>query len=117
MPNLVNGAGLVASAFRAGEWAPVDTNNAPGFSSDPISGSTGGVAVAYSGTLAGSATDADGDSLTYHKLSGPAWLNVALNGQLSGTPAASDANCRRCGNGWQCGQLPRVPIGRRRNAG
>ncbi|VGO18370.1 Ig-like domain-containing protein [Pontiella sulfatireligans] len=90
MPNLVNGAGLVASAFRAGEWAPVDTNNAPGFSSDPISGSTGGVAVAYSGTLAGSATDADSDSLTYHKLSGPAWLNVALDGQLSGTPAASD---------------------------
>ena len=36
MPNLVNGAGLVASAFRAGEWAPVDTNNTPGFSSDLI---------------------------------------------------------------------------------
>ena len=39
-----------------------------------------------------SATDADpGDTLTYTKVSGPAWLNVAANGTLSGTPASTDA--------------------------
>ena len=34
--------------------------------------------------------DADA-SLTYAKVSGPAWLNVAGNGALSGTPASGDA--------------------------
>ena len=31
-----------------------------------------------------------GDTLTFSKLSGPAWLNVAANGTLSGTPCGSD---------------------------
>ncbi len=35
-------------------------------------------------TLDGSATDADFDTLVYSKISGPAWLNVASNGALSG---------------------------------
>ncbi len=35
-------------------------------------------------TLAGSATDADPDTLVYSKGSGPEWLNVASNGVLSG---------------------------------
>jgi Putative Ig domain len=46
----------------------------------------------YSGTIATNAVDLNGDTLTYTKLSGPAWLNVAANGALSGTPADSDAN-------------------------
>ena len=42
---------------------------------------------AYSGSIAGSATDPNtGDILTYSKVSGPAWLNIATNGALSGTP-------------------------------
>ncbi|ARN72870.1 putative Ig domain-containing protein [Oceanicoccus sagamiensis] len=42
------------------------------------------------GTLAGTATDADNDPLTYSKISGPAWLQVAPDGTLSGTPSATD---------------------------
>jgi len=44
----------------------------------------------YSSTLAGKAVAPVGDFLTYAKVSGPAWLNVAPNGLLGGTPANSD---------------------------
>ncbi|MBM4297687.1 MAG: hypothetical protein FJ143_08105, partial [Deltaproteobacteria bacterium] len=46
--------------------------------------------VAYSGTLTGSAGDPNNDPLTFSKTSGPAWLSVAANGALSGTPGAGD---------------------------
>jgi hypothetical protein len=32
------------------------------------------------------AVDPNGDAMTFAKVSGPAWLNVAANGALSGTP-------------------------------
>ena len=66
-------------------------NSAPVFTVDPISRPNAFEGIAYSNTLAGSATDVDaGDTLTYSKVSGPAWLNVATNGTLSGTPGAGD---------------------------
>ena len=66
-------------------------NNAPVFTANPMSRANATEAVAYTGqTLSGSATDADGDSLTYSKTSGPAWLAVASNGALTGTPGSSD---------------------------
>jgi hypothetical protein len=47
----------------------------------------GRVKEPYSGlTLAGSATDPDGQAVTYAKVSGPAWLEIAANGALAGTP-------------------------------
>jgi hypothetical protein len=46
----------------------------------------------YSGSLAGTATDLNGDMLTYAKVSGPAWLSVVASGGISGVPANSDAN-------------------------
>ncbi len=49
---------------------------------------TGG--TAYTATLAGKASDPENAALTYSKLSGPAWLTVAANGALSGTPGAAD---------------------------
>ncbi|MCH7227082.1 putative Ig domain-containing protein [Haloferula sp. A504] len=67
-----------------------DTNAAPVFTVDPITGANATQGVAYSGTLDGSATDSDGDPLTYAKVSGPAWLNVAGDGTLSGTPTSGD---------------------------
>jgi hypothetical protein len=67
------------------------SNSAPVFTADPISRPIASAGVVYSNTLAGSATDADAlDTLTYSKLSGPLWLNVATNGMLSGTPGAGD---------------------------
>jgi hypothetical protein len=46
---------------------------------------------AYAASLASAASDADsGDTLTFTKLAGPAWLTVAPNGDLGGTPASGD---------------------------
>ncbi|MCX6224288.1 MAG: GEVED domain-containing protein, partial [Bacteroidia bacterium] len=66
-------------------------NSPPVFTADPLveTGATAG--SAYSSTLAGHASDPDtGDVLTFSKVSGPAWLAVAGNGVLSGTPATGD---------------------------
>lgn len=46
--------------------------------------------LAYSATLADKASDPDGDVLSFNKVAGPAWLLVAADGALSGTPGASD---------------------------
>lgn len=46
---------------------------------------------AYSASLANDASDPDGDTMTFSIISGPAWLNLAADGTLSGTPAESDA--------------------------
>lgn len=66
-------------------------NQPPGFSFNPIDLPAATEDVNYA-TLSESllATDANGGNLTYSKLSGPAWLAVAANGALSGTPANSD---------------------------
>jgi autotransporter-associated beta strand protein len=69
----------------------INTNDTPTWASNPIAGSNATEDSAYSGTLAGNASDVDaGASLAYAKVSGPAWLNVASNGTLSGTPNNSD---------------------------
>ena len=65
------------------------TNSPPVFTSNPIVKANGTVGIAYSGTLAGSATDPNNDPLTFSKTGGPAWLTVASNGSLGGTPSAS----------------------------
>lgn len=67
------------------------TNNAPQFATSVISLGTAVRGAAFTGSLAGMATDADGrDSLSYSKLKGPAWLSVAANGALSGTPGVAE---------------------------
>lgn len=77
--------------------SPGSGNAAPAFTVDPISKAGATQGSAYAGqTLAGSATDTDGDTLTYSKVSGPAWLSVASNGDLSGTPTSIDAGA----NNW-----------------
>ena len=66
-------------------------NSPPVFTSDPINKPNATEDSAYSDNIAGLATDVDaGDTLTYSKLSGPAWLNVATNGALTGTPDNAD---------------------------
>jgi hypothetical protein len=69
----------------------VATNTPPEFTADPIVRANATEDSAYSATIAGSATDANpGDTLTYSKVSGPAWLSVAAGGALSGTPGNDD---------------------------
>lgn len=67
------------------------TNVPPVFTQDPISKANAIINQPYTGqTLAGSATDADGDTLTYSNVTGPVWLNIAPDGALSGTPGSGD---------------------------
>jgi Big-like domain-containing protein/fibronectin type III domain protein/reprolysin-like metallo-peptidase family M12B len=78
----------IVAAFRAGGGS--GSNNPPAFTSDPISKPNATSGQAYSGSLSGSASDADADPLSFAKTGGPAWLTVAANGSLGGTPSASD---------------------------
>ena len=68
-------------------------NSAPMFTSRNFTKPPATVGLPYSGTIATNATDPDlgaGDTLTFYKVSGPIWLNVATNGALSGTPSNAD---------------------------
>jgi hypothetical protein len=79
-----------------GTWTP-PTGSGPSFNSDPVVLANGTVDVAYSQTLVGTATDPNGDPLTFAKFSGPAWLTIAPNGAVSGTPVLADS----CTNSFQ----------------
>jgi hypothetical protein len=63
-------------------------NRAPAFIGNPLFCADASENAAYSGqSLEGKAVDSDpGDTLTFWKISGPAWLVVGRNGQLYGTP-------------------------------
>jgi hypothetical protein len=77
---------LVFLLFSAGAASAI----APSFTVDPINEIDGDMDTAYSSTLADDASDPESDPMTFSKISGPAWLSVASNGDLSGTPDASD---------------------------
>jgi hypothetical protein len=64
----------------------------PTFSASAYALANANAGVNYLGSIAGTASDANGDSLSYAKVSGPGWLSVAASGALSGVPANSDAN-------------------------
>jgi hypothetical protein len=66
------------------------SNQPPTFTVDPINETDATEDAAYNSTLADDASDPESDPLTFSKVSGPAWLNVAANGNLSGTPANGD---------------------------
>ena len=68
----------------------VVANQPPAFTADPFSKANGVKNAAYGGSIAGAAADPESDLLTFSKISGPAWLSVASNGALSGTPGAGD---------------------------
>ena len=87
---VTDGSGLSDDAALTITVANV--NDAPAFTADPIAGAAATEDTAYAGSIAGTAGDIDaGDTLSYSKISGPAWLTVAANGALSGTPGNSDA--------------------------
>jgi regulation of enolase protein 1 (concanavalin A-like superfamily) len=80
-------AAQVLGNYQAGPEVVTSGLQAPVFSASPLSKPAGIVGVVYSGSLAGDATDPNpGETLTFGKTTGPAWLNVAGNGALSGTP-------------------------------
>ncbi len=62
----------------------------PVWNENPVTGLSGIVGAGYSDTLAGKATDSENDPITYSRdLGGPAWLEVASDGTLSGTPTTT----------------------------
>jgi hypothetical protein len=65
-------------------------NLAPSFMLNPFAFSNVVAGQPYGGTIATNASDLDGDTLTFAKVSGPSWLSVAGNGGLSGTPLSGD---------------------------
>lgn len=72
------------------------SNHAPKFVSDPFYGAAALEGVSYTGqSIFPKASDQDGGSLVFTKLSGPGWLNVAPNGALSGTPWQGDVGINR----------------------
>jgi hypothetical protein len=79
---IVDGFGYVDSAGAA--------NSPPSFNADPIVEAKATKGQAYASTIANDATDPDDDSLSFSKLAGPAWLAVAPDGALSGTPGGAD---------------------------
>ena len=64
----------------------------PTFGANPFTLAIANAGQTYSGTIATNASDLNGGTLTCAKVSGPAWLNVAANGSLSGVPANANAN-------------------------
>ncbi len=67
------------------------TNRPPAFFNNPFSVTSASAGQLYSATLVPAASDPNGDAITFSKLNGPAWLSVASNGSLNGTPFSADA--------------------------
>lgn len=82
--------GHALNASRVMAHFQAATNRAPVFSGNPLPLVSAPAGQIYSATLAGAAADPNGDPIVFSKISGPAWLNVAGNGGLSGTPFSVD---------------------------
>lgn len=78
-------------ALSAVQVASLMTNTPPQFTNSIIPRSPATEGLPYADSIAGTAMDADaGSALTYSKAQGRAWLNVAANGSLTGTPTTAD---------------------------
>lgn len=90
------GLGMVDNVAFTGDFGVEDTANIPPtFTNSPTVTTNGTIDVAYTDSLSGTATDPEGDPIGYALVSGPAWLSVGENGELTGTPTASDLGVNR----------------------
>jgi autotransporter-associated beta strand protein len=95
-PAPVNGSdeipGSVLSYRIGGIYNDIPLENiAPVFATNPLTGPKAFDGRPYSATIAGSASDPNsGSVLNYSRIDGPAWLSVATDGALSGTPTGAD---------------------------
>lgn len=67
---------------------PVVNNTPPVFNAASLRLPTATVGSAYTASVTNEVTDADGDTITFSKVSGPAWVTVSPAGAISGTAAA-----------------------------
>jgi autotransporter-associated beta strand protein len=78
-------------ALSASQIASLQTNNPPQFTNNIFARGSATEGVTYSNSIAGTAIDPDaGDTLNYSKAIGPAWLNIAANGTMTGVPTSGD---------------------------
>lgn len=70
--------------------ATLHPSNSPPAFAETVSLLDAKAGVAYSESLASEASDPESDQMYFMKVSGPDWLNVALDGTLSGMPGSSD---------------------------
>ncbi len=83
----VDSSGATASSVLVLEVNGI--NDPPAFTADPFFAAAAYVDQAYSGTIAGSATDPEHDVLTYTNSTG-GWLTIGPDGTLGGTPQIAD---------------------------
>jgi autotransporter-associated beta strand protein len=78
-------------AFSTSQIRALMTNQPPQFATNFYDLGTATPFVSFGGSIAGAASDPDaGDTITYSKATGPAWLTISSAGTLSGTPGAND---------------------------
>ncbi len=65
-------------------------NRPPRWTQDPVQLGDTSSEKPFTFSLVGKAVDDDGDILTFKLINGPAWMNVAVDGTITGTPAATD---------------------------
>jgi hypothetical protein len=83
-----NNANVVVTAISlVPNWQPT-------FNVNPLTLANASAGQSYFATVATDAADLNGDALNYAHLSGPAWINVAAKGNLSGVPSDRDANTK-----------------------
>lgn len=71
--------------------ATLHPSNAPPAFNGTVNLANAKSAAGYNGSLSTKASDPESDAMYFMKVSGPDWLNVALDGTLSGEPQLSDA--------------------------
>ena len=81
----------LAPAEIAQLYADFDAPRPPSFTANPLNKPSATEDSAYSSSLSADVTDPNtADSITFSKVSGPGWLNVASSGALTGTPLNVD---------------------------
>ena len=82
--------------LSAAQISGLVSGRAPAFTADPIGKPAATAGQIYEQTLAGSATDPDaGSTLTFSKVSDPAWLTVSPDGRIYGVPTSADSGTNR----------------------
>jgi len=82
--------GIALTAAQVQAHYSAASNRPPVFAVNPFTVPGVNAGAAYAVSIATNASDPNGDAITFSKISGPAWLAVAANGVLSGTPLAGD---------------------------
>jgi subtilisin family serine protease len=84
-PRTVTAVTSTQTARAAAPFTVLDPNRAPAFTSSPVLSAVESQPYAYQAT----ATDPDGDAVTFRRLSGPDGLTVSTSGLVAWTPGAT----------------------------